>query len=141
MASHLAQLDDRSVIAIIGDMRELGTEEYTRHEELWHTLRNIPSIRYIFVGALCESIILPLVTTSEKQFVSFYRDARQAGDEAYAFIQQSTKKVLIFAKGSQNTLYLEEALKKVILPEEEVQLVRQDDFYMQKKQMFWNTLN
>ncbi len=141
MASHLAQLEDRSVLAIIGDMRELGTEEDARHKELWETLRNIPSVRYIFVGALCEKIILPLMTLSEKQFASFFRDSRKAGDEAYSLIQQSEKGILVFAKGSQNTLYLEEALKKIILPEEINQLVRQDDFYMQKKQMFWNTLD
>lgn len=141
MASHLAELEDRVVIAIVGDMRELGGEEATRHQELWNTLRHIRNVRYMFIGDISERNILPLVTSEEQQHVSFYRDARKAGEAALQYIQRSEKKVLVFAKGSQNTLYLEEAIKKIILPEEVTKLVRQDDFYRQKKQAFWNILN
>jgi hypothetical protein len=72
--------------------------------------------------------------------VSFFLDARAAGEHARESILSSDKKTLVFAKGSQNTIYLEEAIKEIILPEELTKIVRQDVMYMEKKQAFWKTL-
>lgn len=77
---------------------------------------------------------------AEKNRTFFYLDARMAGGKAHELIVNSDQKTLIFAKGSQNTIYLEEALKEIILPVEITKIVRQDTMYMEKKQAFWKTL-
>lgn len=71
----------------------------------------------------------------------FFLDAREAGKCARDIIEKSTKKSLIFAKGSQNTIYLEEALKYIIDTEERPKLVRQDAMYINKKNAFWRRMN
>lgn len=81
-----------------------------------------------------------MLSVEEGKHVSFFLDARAAGKCARESILGSDKKSLIFAKGSQNTIYLEEALKEIILPEEITKIVRQDVMYMEKKQAFWKTL-
>jgi len=86
-------------------------------------------------------VIRPLISYEHTQREVFFLDAREAGKCARDIIKRSTKKTLVFAKGSQNTIYLEEALKEIILPEEHVKLVRQDAMYMKKKNAFWRTLD
>ena len=71
----------------------------------------------------------------------FFVDSREAGKHAHEIIVHSEKECVVFAKGSQNTLYLEEALKEIILPKEEEKIVRQDALYRKKKQDFWRTLS
>lgn len=140
LADRLAQSEGKGLIAILGDMRELGAEETARHQELWGELQKLNSVQYIFVGKVCETIILPMLSSEDIKRVSFYRDARKAGEYTRDCILKSDKKILVFAKGSQNTIYLEEALKAIILPEETMKIVRQDALYMEKKQAFWKTL-
>jgi len=97
-------------------------------------------VQYIFVGKVCQAVIAPMLSMEEWKRVSFFLDARAAGKCARESILTSEKKSLIFAKGSQNTIYLEEAIKEIILPEEITKIVRQDMMYLQKKQEFWKTL-
>lgn len=82
-----------------------------------------------------------MLSVEECKRVNFFLDSRAAGKCARESILSSEKKALIFAKGSQNTIYLEEAIKEIILPEETVKIVRQDMMYLQKKQKFWETLS
>lgn len=140
MAHHLAQAEDKKLIAILGDMRELWTEETVRHQELWNALRSLENVEYIFVGKVCQTVISPMLSAEEGKRVNFFLDARAAGKLARESILASEKKALVFAKWSQNTIYLEEAIKEIILPEEITKIVRQDTMYLQKKQEFWETL-
>lgn len=120
-------------------MRELGALETLRHEELWETLKNLPVDYYIFVGAVCMEIIQPLVPDNWKERTFFTLDSRVAGEYIKNIIMNDSEKYLLFAKGSQNTIYLEEALKYFIFPEEYLKLVRQDALYTHKKQHFYTT--
>lgn|GEM_PF-986881 len=140
MAQRLAQKDDKKLIAILGDMRELGSEETARHRELWNTLRQCVDVQYIFVGKVSQTVIAPMLSQAEGKHVSFFLDAREAGKYAHHSLLSSDKKSLVFAKGSQNTIYLEEAIREIVLPEELIKLVRQDTMYMEKKQAFWKTI-
>jgi UDP-N-acetylmuramoyl-tripeptide--D-alanyl-D-alanine ligase len=141
MAYRLAQAEDRKLITLIWDMRELWTEETARHQELWNTLRTLENIEYIFVGKVCQTVISPMLSVEEGKRVAFFLDARAAGERARERIFACDKKVLVFAKWSQNTIYLEEAVKEIILSEEMNKIVRQDAMYLEKKQAFWKTLS
>jgi len=139
MLVRLAQKESRKTIALIGDMRELGALETLRHEELWFALKKLPVDYYIFVGAVCMEIIQPLITDEWRERTFFTLDSRVAGEYIKNIITDDTHKYLLFAKGSQNTIYLEEALKYFIFPEEYLKLVRQDTLYTHKKNHFYST--
>jgi UDP-N-acetylmuramyl pentapeptide synthase len=139
MLVRLAQKESRKTIALIGDMRELGALESLRHEELWHKLETFPVDYYIFVGAVCMEIIQPMIPDAWREKTFFTLDSRVAGEYVKSIIMSDTEKYLLFAKGSQNTIYLEEALKYFIFPEEYLKLVRQDELYVHKKNHFYST--
>ena len=139
MLTRLAERDGRKTIALIGDMRELGALEALRHRELWKKLSTFPVDYYIFVGAVCMEIIQPLVTESWREKTFFTLDSRVAGEYIRSLINADPDKYLLFAKGSQNTIYLEEALKYFIFPEEYLKLARQDELYIHKKKHFYTS--
>ena len=127
MLVRLAEKESRKTVALIGDMRELGALEALRHRELWEKLSLFPVDYYIFVGAVCMEIIQPMVKESWREKTFFTLDSRVAGEYIRSLITSDPDKFLLFAKGSQNTIYLEEALKYFIFPEEYLKLARQDE--------------
>jgi len=139
MLVRLAQKDNRKTIALIGDMRELGALEALRHQELWHKLQTLSIDHYIFVGAVCMEVIQPMVAESWRERTFFTLDSRVAGEYIRSIISDDADKYLLFAKGSQNTIYLEEALKYFIFPEEYLKLARQDELYTHKKKHFYTS--
>lgn len=139
MLVRLAQKDNRKTIALIGDMRELGALEALRHQDLWHKLQTLSIDHYIFVGAVCMEIIQPMITESWRERTFFTLDSRVAGEYIQSIISDDADKYLLFAKGSQNTIYLEEALKYFIFPEEYLKLARQDELYTHKKKHFYTS--
>ena len=84
-------------------------------------------------------IIQPLVGDDWRERTFFTLDSRVAGEYIKNIITDDAHKYLLFAKGSQNTIYLEEALKYFIFPEEYLKLVRQDALYTHKKNHFYST--
>lgn len=140
MLARLAKTEGRKTIALLGDMRELGALERDRHEELWQKLRTFDIDHYIFVGAVSCEVIQPLVDDNWREKTFFTLDSRVAGEYIRAVLAGDPDKYLLFAKGSQNTIYLEEALKYFIFPEEYLKLVRQEDLYVKKKWDFYKML-
>jgi UDP-N-acetylmuramyl pentapeptide synthase len=121
-------------------MRELGALERDRHIELWERLRTFDIDHYIFVGAVSSEVIQPLIDDTWREKTFFTLDSRVAGEYIRALLAADPDKYLLFAKGSQNTIYLEEALKYFIFPEEYLKLVRQEDLYIKKKGDFYKML-
>lgn len=139
MLTRLAERDGRKTIALIGDMRELGALEALRHRELWEKLATFPVDYYIFVGAVCMEIIQPMIPESWREKTFFTLDSRVAGEYIRSLIVSDPDRYLLFAKWSQNTIYLEEALKYFIFPEEYLKLARQDVLYTHKKKHFYTS--
>ena len=140
MLARLAKTEGRKTIALLGDRRELGALERERHIELWQKLQSFDIDHYIFVGAVSCEVIQSLVDDDWREKTFFILFSRVAGEYIYAFLAGDPDKYLLFAKGSQNTIYLEEALKYFIFPEEYLKLVRQEDLYVQKKKDFYQML-
>lgn len=121
-------------------MRELGALEKERHEELWEKLQTFDIDHYIFVGAVSCEVIQPLVDENWREKTFFTLDSRVAGEYIRQLLAADPDRYLLFAKWSQNTIYLEEALKYFIFPEEYLKLVRQEDLYVKKKGDFYKML-
>jgi len=117
-------------IALLGNMNELGHYSEQAHRE---------------VGAYCDPKQLELVVTLGPEANTFLAEAAtKAGcrvqratnpQEAAEYIKEVlTPGSLILAKGSQNNVYAEEAVKALLAkPEDAVHLVRQTAAWQDKK--------
>ena len=124
-------------IAILGDMRELGAASKTEHEAL---------------GLMCDPNFLSWVVTVGPETAQYLAPiARRRGCqvrscrtaiEAAEFTRTVTQEgAAILVKGSQNEIYLEEAVKDLCLMTEDTQLVRQSPEWMEKKEAFFASVN
>lgn len=130
----LESIDASQKIAVLGNMNELGPISEQSHKE---------------AGELCDPKKLSLVITLGKDANSFlaaaaeangcdvrrFEDPFSAGDFLQAKIENGA---VIFIKGSQNGVFLEEAVKKILAdPEDSEKLVRQSEYWMNiKKKQF-----
>lgn len=124
-------------MAILGDMRELGAESQSEHEAL---------------GMMCDASLLEWVVTVGPETAQYLAPvARRKGCqvhscgnaiEAAEFIRSVTHEgAVILAKGSQNTIFLEEAVKNLCVMSEDVKLVRQSPEWIAKKEAFFAGTN
>lgn len=125
-------------IAIMGSMNELGEYSQKAHEE---------------VGAVCDPTLLDWVVTIGDDAEKFLAPAAakrgcqvrsfKSPYEAGAFVHSVLHPhATILAKGSQNKVYAEEALKVLLhSPDEEEQLVRQSADWIAKKEAMFDRYN
>jgi UDP-N-acetylmuramoyl-tripeptide--D-alanyl-D-alanine ligase len=120
----------RNKVAILGMMNELG---------------KISEIEHRKIGKYCDPKILDLVVTIGKDANHFLapearqngcrvyeaKDAKDAGQYVFDHLKEDS---VILAKGSQNGVFAEEALKPLLANKADVaKLVRQSDYWMSKK--------
>lgn len=117
-------------IAILGNMNELGAMSASAHKE---------------IGELCDPSKLQLVITLGPDANTYTAPAAEAKgctvkkfDTPYAVGEYLQSKIepeaVIFAKGSQNGVFAEEAIKMLLAdPEDASKLVRQSQYWMKRK--------
>ena len=117
-------------IALLGSMNEMGEYAQQAHTE---------------VGEYCDPSKLDLLITLGKDANNFLAKAAQArgcrvetADSPYKAAElissQLKKKALVLAKGSQNGVFAEEAVKVLLAnPDDAARLVRQSDYWMKIK--------
>lgn len=130
------------IIIFLGDMRELWVEEQKKHEELSQKIID-------FFGNKKENIEIVLIWNMTRKYMfdrlkNFSVQSFLSSIEGWKYIKKSIeasqKKVLLYAKWSQNTIFLEEGLKEIILPSQHYLLPRQSRDWLQKKNLFFATL-
>jgi len=139
MLSSLKKKTGRPVLFLMGDMRELGNESQQEHEEVARAILKVVDQLYC-VGAQTQEFVVPIVKemlgkkgmTSK---VEWYKNAIQAG---LHIKEEMPENAIVFVKGSQNTLYLEEAVKFLLENQNDAKnLTRQEDYWMKIKQEFF----
>lgn len=124
---------NRPVVFLFGDMRELGDEAQSEHKEVAEKLVGIVDYLYL-VGPLTREYVLPVVQQKESQFkgIKWFDSAKRAGE----FMKDNLPKdAIILAKGSQNTLYLEEAVKDILADKNDSKnLCRQGEYWRKLKE-------
>lgn len=132
LANTLKKETDRPLVMILGDMRELGDEAGIEHKEIGEKLIGIIDHMYM-VGPLTREFILPIVQEKETQFkeIRWFDKATRVGE----YMKDNLpKNAIVLAKGSQNTIYLEEAVKMILADKKDVKnLCRQDEFWKKQK--------
>ena len=123
------------------DKQPLSYEEI--HEKLWKDiLENIPhtaNVAFYLVGPLMKQYIAPLLS---KKFVVFSdASSRLLGTKILEDIKKHKQETIVYAKWSQNTIFIEEGLKILLKNKSDIQkLPRQAEFWMQKKEDFFSSL-
>lgn len=118
-------------IAILGNMNELGAMSAGAHKE---------------IGELCDPAELDLVVTLGPDANTYLAPAAAARGcavksfdtpyEAGEYLQPKIKPgAIIYAKGSQNKVFAEEAIKPLLAdPKDVSKLVRQSEYWLKRKQ-------
>lgn len=116
---------------VLWDMRELWEEETKKaHEWLKKYIKKADLVYTIWKE-------MKKYLAEEKSFLS----SREAWKDLKKFLKEYKDKYLILFKGSQNTIFIEEALKEIILnKKDKKKLVRQDDYWLEKKERYFNSL-
>lgn len=121
-------------IAILGSMNEMGELSQPEHERLGKMFNPNVVDWVITVGNDAEKYLAPAARAQGCQVKSF-KNAVQAGAFAHSVLRQNA---LVLVKGSQNQVYTEEAIKILLLDQNDVnRLVRQSPAWMATKEEFF----
>ena len=116
-------------VFLFGDMRELGGEAEAEHKEVAEKLSGID---YVYlIGPLTKQFVLPNLNVNDFKEIKWFEDSNAAGE----FLAQNLpQKSIILVKGSQNTIFLEEAVEKILSNKEDIKkLCRQDKSWTKVK--------
>lgn len=126
------------IILVLWEMRELGEDiVWIEHKKLLEYSK--PADAIFMIGEKMHYLDEELRKINYKWFFKIYLKSVDAGKELKKYIELTDEKYIILFKGSQNTIFTEEALKKVLLNQNDKQkLVRQSVDWMKKKEIFFN---
>lgn len=117
-------------IAILGDMNELGDSSVQEHRDLGAYCRPDELDYVITIGTKSRDDLAPAAETAGCRVKSFIR-AAEAGKFVRAIVAPGA---VILAKGSQNGVFAEEAVKQLLKnPDDTSKLVRQSEEWLAKK--------
>lgn len=126
--------EKRPTVFLFGDMRELGKRAESEHKEVAEHIPGIVDYLYC-VGPLTQKYVIPRLERYLRE-VKWFADSRTAGQYLKDHLPEKT---LVLVKGSQNTIFLEEAIKFLLKNEEDQKkLCRQDEFWRKKKLKFFS---
>ncbi len=121
--------EKRPTVFLFGDMRELGGRAESEHKEVSEHIPGIVDYLYC-VGPLTQKYVVPRLQKYLRE-VKWFSDSRKAGQYLKDHLPE---KALVLVKGSQNTIFLEEAIKYILKdPDDMRKLCRQDEFWQKKK--------
>ena len=121
------------IILCLWEMRELGEYSKDEHEKLANFVKD-KSKNIFVVWESMKKYFLPM-TPNAKHF----KNSKILWEFLQEKLHKDKKKYIILFKGSQNTIFMEEALKHILLQEEDKkQICRQEDFWMEKKNKFFD---
>jgi UDP-N-acetylmuramoyl-tripeptide--D-alanyl-D-alanine ligase len=126
----LYQADAKQKIAILGDMNELGDSSADEHRDLGAYCRADELDYVITIGTKSCDDLAPAAEAAGCRVKSF-TSAVEAGKFVRAIIAPGA---LILAKGSQNGVFAEEAVKQLLKHSDDTsKLVRQSEEWLAKK--------
>ncbi len=146
VAAGLASLAEgaagRPAVLLLGDMRELGEEERPAHLALVEKIAALAPESVVLVGPLMAAYVLPGLSAALPGKVRHFLSSRAAGDWVRReLLEKNPGCRIIFAKGSQNTVFLEEAVARLLAdPRDAAKLCRSSPSWAAKKEKFFQSL-
>lgn len=136
-------LPTHRVIFFIWDMRELGNETEATHkllaEDIGSMIPHNANVIFYFVGPLTKRYLIPYLSPSFEVHHSL--SSIEAGNAIAKKLKDADESpTIIFVKGSQNTIFLEEWIKKFMIKNNSKKLCRQSEDWLNKKNEFFKSL-
>ena len=129
----------RKLWLVLGDMRELGDLTEREHRMIAGYVSQAAD-HVILVGKCMVDYLadeLEKVGYDKSKIDKFY-DANIAGKHIQNMLKEAGDECIVVCKWSQNTIFLEEAVKHFLLnPEDQKELTRQSDWRLHKKQKYF----
>ena len=132
---------DRELILCLGEMRELGSYSEQAHRDLAKQIMHAD--RILMVGEEMKRFTLPALLKAwyRQNCVRYFSHSRALGRALDEYLSESKDLALVLFKGSQNTIFLEEAVKPILRrPEDTSKLCRQSARWMDKKENFFRSI-
>ncbi len=134
LAHRLAVQEKREFVFLMGDMRELGEETGPEHEHVAGELMKYVHTLYL-VGPQVKKYVIPYLEKHKDQSVvqqiKWFETSKEAGRYMKEHLSSHS---LVLVKGSQNTIYLEEAIKHILESKsDELKLCRQEPHWLEAK--------
>lgn len=126
----------RPAVFVFGDMRELGIAAREEHEEVAHYAKECANYIYT-VGPQTQEFVLPIIKGSNKRI---YKDASKNSIQLGLHLKESLpQNAIILFKGSQNEIFLEEAIRFILGNQsDEKKLCRQSEYWKNRKAAYFN---
>lgn len=129
-------------VILLGDMRELGEHAAREHASLADRLPG--AFDYVYcVGELSKRYVVEHLAAAGKSTmfkdIRWFEDARELG----AFLKvHLPEHALVLVKGSQNTIFLEEAVAAILRdPLDRAKLCRQETYWKKMKEEFFRKIS
>lgn len=130
----LAKKEDRPFVMLLGDMRELGEESGDEHRAVARALEKAQVEYLYYLGPLTRKYVMPKLSGKVKAS-RWFENSLQLGQYLKTNLPS---RALVLAKGSQNTIFLEEAVKFILKDKrDEKKLCRQSSFWLNQKRKFF----
>ena len=127
MLAMLPKLGAKRSLALLGDIREIGTMTETEHLQVAEAAAKYLDAIFL-VGPQMKKYALPYLQKQKKK-VRWFKDAVEAGEHLRTFMQ---KEDILLVKSSQNTLFLETTVEMLMAHPEDA-----DDFLC-RRGAFWD---
>lgn len=133
----------RPSVLLLGDMRELGDETRRLHEALVPEIIKTAPQAVVLVGPLMGAHVLGKLESALPGRVRHFASSRKAGTwVAESLLEKKPESRIIFVKGSQNTIFLEEAIPAMLQdPADSSRLCRHSPEWARKKDDFFASLS
>jgi len=134
MAKTIASNEKRPLVVLLGDMRELGDEAQAEHKAVASAVNEIKPDILLLIGPLSKEYVFGEVRM-EKGKIKWFRTSLLAGE----YLKKNLPyRAIVLVKGSQNQIFLEEAIKKILRNKgDEEKLCRQSEFWKNTKGEFF----
>lgn len=129
LVEKLKKTTGRPVVFLFGDMRELGGEAEHEHLEVAKRIPGVVDYLYL-VGPMTKEYVLPQFESRKSQTM-WFPNSRDAG----AYLSSNLpEQAILLVKGSQNTIFLEEAIKPLLSDDKDIKnLCRQEGYWLDIK--------
>lgn len=142
LLAKLKEKTNRPIAFIMGDMRELGVAAAEEHEEVARKI--VPIVDYLYcLGPLTTQYVAPIVreavNNNRRKSTPVHVDVFKSPIQLGLHVKNEIPKgAIILIKGSQNEIFLEEAIKFLLLnPLDAKDLCRQDEYWQNAKASYF----
>lgn len=126
---------NKKLILCLGDMRELGDFMESEHRSLASIVSQSADIVFLVWENMNKYLYDELIKFwFNENNMKWFTKSHELGDHLKDFLIKSNDKFIILFKWSQNTIFMEQAIKPILKnPNDKVLLPRQQDWWLKKK--------